>query len=280
MLFHHSLLILVKLHHSYVIPSFEAHLDVIPSFLCHFTFLNSFRCYSFIQNPFWYHFIMPISFPWHSIILSSFWCQFIIPTSFHYSKLFFPHSNLNSLSFHHSNVIPSFQAHSEVIISFLCHSFIQNSSRYHSIIEISIQSFLRHSIILKSFLCHSYSFNDRNIVVWNSFIPSSFPAGMTLEWDTSHFGIIPRWNERRVRCVLIPLEWQGWPWNDWTGPGTTEWGGLPEVIQVSIPVILAPSRHSGIIRKYKNNGDDPRMRVEWYQAQGLSWQLSLSQRQI
>ena len=131
------------------------------------------------------------------------------------------------MSFHHSNVIPSFQAHSEVIKSFLCHSFIQNSSRYHSIIEISIQSFLCHSIILNSFLCHSYSFNDRNIVVWKSFIPSSFPAGMTLEWDTSHFGIIPRWNERRVRCVLIPLEWQGWPWNDWTGPGTTEWGGLP-----------------------------------------------------
>ena len=35
-----------------------------------------------------------------------------------------------------------------------------------------------------------------------------------------------------------------------------------EVIPVSIPVILAPSRHSAIIRKYKNNGDDPRMRVE------------------
>ena len=48
-----------------------------------------------------------------------------------------------------------------------------------------------------------------------------------------------------------------------------------EVIWVSIPVILAPSRHSGIIRKYKNNGDDPGMRVEWDQAQGLSWQLSL-----
>ena len=51
-----------------------------------------------------------------------------------------------------------------------------------------------------------------------------------------------------------------------------------EVIPVSIPVILAPSRHSGIIRKYKNNGDDPRMRVEWDQAQGLSWQLSLSKK--
>ena len=48
-----------------------------------------------------------------------------------------------------------------------------------------------------------------------------------------------------------------------------------EVIRVSIPVILAPSRHSGIIQKYENNGDDPQMRVEWDQAQGLSWQLSL-----
>ena len=52
--------------------------------------------------------------------------------------------------------------------------------------------------------------------------------------------------------------------------------GSQEVIRVSIPVILAPSRHSGIIRKYKNNGDDPRMKVEWDQAQGLSWQLSLA----
>ena len=48
-----------------------------------------------------------------------------------------------------------------------------------------------------------------------------------------------------------------------------------EVIPVSIPSILAPSHHSAIIRKYENNGDDPGMRVEWDQAQGLSWQLSL-----
>ena len=50
---------------------------------------------------------------------------------------------------------------------------------------------------------------------------------MTLKWDNSHFGVIPRWNELGMRLVLIPLEWQGWPCNDWTGPGTTEWGGLP-----------------------------------------------------
>ena len=71
-------------------------------------------------------------------------------------------------------------------------------------------------------------------------------------------------------------------WNDRDGLGVT---GLDqerrneevsqEVIPVSIPAILAPSHHSAIIRKYENNGDDPGMRVEWDQAQGLSWQLSL-----
>ena len=30
-----------------------------------------------------------------------------------------------------------------------------------------------------------------------------------------------------MRLVLIPLEWQGWPCNDWTGPGMMGWGGPP-----------------------------------------------------
>ena len=81
----------------------------------------------------------------------------------------------------------------------------------------------------------------------------------------------------------LEWDWSSSHWNDRDGLGMT---GLDqerrdevvsqEVIRVSIPVILAPSRHSGLIRKYKNNGDDPRMKVEWDQAQGLSWQLSLS----
>ena len=83
--------------------------------------------------------------------------------------------------------------------------------------------------------------------------------------------------------MSLEWDWSSSHWNDRDGLGMT---GLDqerrdeevsqEVIRVSIPVILAPSRHSGIIRKSKNNGDDPRMRVEWDQAQGLSWQLSLS----
>ena len=82
----------------------------------------------------------------------------------------------------------------------------------------------------------------------------------------------------------MSLEWDvsSSHWNDRDGLGMT---GLDqerrneevsqEVIPVSIPAILAPSHHSAIIRKYENNGDDPGMRVEWDQAQGLSWQLSL-----
>ena len=131
----------------------------------------------------------------------------------------------------------------------------------------------RHSNVIPSFRNHSMSCKTE--ILW-SVIPGSFLAGMTLEWHIYQFEVIPRWND---------LEWQlpSSHWNDRDGLGMTglgpEWRdeeASEEVIRISIPVILAPSRHSGVIRECSYNEDEPRMTVEWLRARDPSSLLSLS----
>ena len=52
--------------------------------------------------------------------------------------------------------------------------------------------------------------------------------------------------------VPIPPEWQGWDWNDWTGPRMTGWEGppkrpssFPSRHSWSSPVIPAPAENAG-----------------------------------
>ena len=129
-----------------------------------------------------------------------------------------------------------------------------------------------HSNVIPSFRNHYMSCKTE--ILW-SVIPGSFLAGMTLEWHIYQFEVIPRWND---------LEWQlpSSHWNDRDGLGMTglgpEWRdeeASEEVIRISIPVILAPSRHSGVIRECSFNGDEPRMTAGWVRARDQSWLLSL-----
>ena len=131
----------------------------------------------------------------------------------------------------------------------------------------------RHSNVIPSFRNHSMSCKTE--ILW-SVIPGSFLAGMTLEWHIYQFEVIPRWND---------LEWQlpSSHWNDRDGLGMTglgpEWRdeeASEEVIRISIPVILAPSRHSGVIRECSFNGDEPRMTAGWVRPRDQSSLLSLS----
>ena len=131
----------------------------------------------------------------------------------------------------------------------------------------------RHSNVIPSFRNHSMSCKTE--ILW-SVIPGSFLAGMTLEWHIYQFEVIPRWND---------LEWQlpSSHWNDRDGLGMTglgpEWRdeeASEEVIRISIPVILAPSRHSGVIRECSFNGDEPRMTAGWVRPRDQSWLLSLT----
>ena len=131
----------------------------------------------------------------------------------------------------------------------------------------------RHSNVIPSFRNHYMSCKTE--ILW-SVIPGSFLAGMTLEWHIYQFEVIPRWND---------LEWQlpSSHWNDRDGLGMTglgpEWRdeeASEEVIRISIPVILAPSRHSGVIRECSFNGDEPRMTAGWVRPRDQSWLLSLT----
>ena len=87
----------------------------------------------------------------------------------------------------------------------------------------------RHSNVIPSFKCHSvipksfHVLQNWNLVVCHSgVIPCRNDFGMTYlsVWGHSQM----EWFGMTI--ALIPLEWQGWPWNDWTGPRMTGWGGL------------------------------------------------------
>ena len=115
--------------------------------------------------------------------------------SFHHSKLIpmsFHHFYVIPKSSHHSNVIPSFWTHSHVIPSHL-------KLKYYG-----IWNFLK--------IHHSKLIPGRNDLRMRYF---SFWGHSQMEW----FG---------MTLVLIPSEWQGWPWNDWTGPRMTGCGEPPK----------------------------------------------------
>ena len=87
----------------------------------------------------------------------------------------------------------------------------------------------RHSNVIPSFKCHSvipkslHVLQNWNLVVCHSgVIPCRNDFGMTYlsVWGHSQM----EWFGMTI--ALIPLEWQGWPWNDWTGPRMMGWGGL------------------------------------------------------
>ena len=80
-------------------------------------------------------------------------------------------------------------------------------------------SFRHSNVIPKSF----HVLQNWNLVVCHSgVIPCRNDFGMTYlsVWGHSQM----EWFGMTI--ALIPLEWQGWPWNDWTGPRMTGWGGL------------------------------------------------------
>ena len=86
-----------------------------------------------------------------------------------------------------------------------------------------------HSNVIPSFKCHSvipkslHVLQNWNLVVCHSrVIPCRNDFGMTYLSVLGHSQI--EWFGMTI--ALIPLEWQGWPWNDWTGPRMTGWGGL------------------------------------------------------
>ena len=149
----------MSFHHSRLILTSSHHSGVIPSFSSHSDIIPAFSCHS----------IIPDSFQPYPIILVSFHHLKVIPISFHHSNLI----PIILMPFHHSKLIlMSFQSHPIILMSF-CHS------------ELILMSF---RVIWNWNLMVSEIF-------WKSIIRSSFLAGMTLEWDISHFGVIPRWND-------------------------------------------------------------------------------------
>ena len=75
-----------------------------------------------------------------------------------------------------------------------------------------------------------------------------------------------------MTCVPIPPEWQGWVWNDWTGPRMTGWEG-PRKRPSSFP-----SRHSWSFRHQPwmlEQGGWASNDWEWHDSGGQSSQLSL-----
>ena len=135
----------------------------------------SFHHFWFILTSSHHSGVIP-SFSSDSDIIPAFFCHSIIPESFRPHPIIlvsFHHLKITPISFHHSNAIPSFQAHSD---------FIPMSFRHSELILMSFRVIWNWNPMV----CE---------IFWKSIIRSSFLVGMTLEWDISHFGVIPRWND-------------------------------------------------------------------------------------
>ena len=99
---------------------------------------------------------------------------------------------------------------------------------------------LCHPVILMSFP----SIPSINIMVcWVIF---KNPPSHCHEWPWNDMGWFG------MTFVPIPPEWQGWVWNDWTGPRMTGWEGppkrpssFPSRHSWSSPVIPAPAENAG-----------------------------------